>query len=402
MVKKPVRSIVGAIDAAAARWSDADFAPRVRARDAVSTRTGYSPSAVEYAFDHLFGMLRRNAIEAVIADELGSLDVLDGFVARTGRPAVRALPLGRVCIVSSRTTIGVAILPAIFALCSKCDVLVKDREDYLVAAFFETLAGELAELRDAATAQTWRGDEREIDLRGFEVVVAFGNDATLAQLENKLRTFARFIPFGSKASAGYVPREALGDAIEAEAIARGAARDLVLYESQGCLSLHALFVESGGAISPERFAEMLVATMRAAASQFPPAPTGAATSARRAMERDLATFRAGARRVYSDPHAGYLAILDPPIDEHPLFLPRSIGIRTVENSSQAAEYLKRHGISLEALAVGRRRADLLDLAAEAGAARVAPFGTLQTPPLGAFHGGRPRVAEFVRWIGDET
>ena len=99
------------------------------------------------------------AIEAVIADELGCLDVLDGFVERAGRPPARALPLGRVCIVSSRTTIGVAILPAIFALCAKCDVLVKDREDHLVAAFFETLGDELAELRDAATAQTWKGDD---------------------------------------------------------------------------------------------------------------------------------------------------------------------------------------------------------------------------------------------------
>jgi hypothetical protein len=400
MVKKPVRAIVGAVAAAAARWSDAAFTPRVRARDAVSARTGYAPSAVEYAFDHLFGTLRRDAIESVITDELGSLDVLDRFTERAGRSAVRALPLGRVCIISSRTTIGVAIPPAIFALCAKCDVLVKDREDYLVAAFFETLASELAELRGAATAQSWQSEAGD-DLSGFAVVVAFGNDATLERLAAKLNFSARFIPFGSKASAGYVPREALNDAAEAEAIALGAARDLVLYESEGCLSLHALFVESGAAISPERFAAMLMTAVRAVAAQYP-ADGAVAASAHRAMARDLAIFRAGAAGVYSDPHAGYLAILDPPMEEYPLFLPRSIGIHSVEHSSQAAEYLERHGIILEALAVGWRRSDLLELAARTGAARLAPFGTLQAPPLGGFHGGRPRIAEFVRWIGDET
>ena len=402
MVRKPVRSIIGAIDAAAARWTDPGFAPRARARDAVSARTGYSVPMVEYAFDRLFGALRRDSMEAVIADELGCIDVLDRFADRAGRPPAQALPLGRVCVISSRTTIGVALLPAIFALCSKCEVLVKDREDHLIAAFFETLGDELAELRDAATAQTWSGEDDAIDLSGFDVVVAFGNDATLAHLAAKLRLPARFIPFGSKASAGYIARGALSDASEARAMACGVARDIVLYESEGCLSLHALFVETGGAIAVERFAAMLVEALGAASTEFPPAALNAPTAARLAVARDLATFRAGAARVHSDPHPGCLAILDPPFEEPPLFLPRTIGIRSVENSSQAAEYLERHGIALEALAVAGCRPDLLELAARAKAGRIARFGTLQAPPLGVFHGGRPRIAEFVRWLGNET
>ena len=300
MVRKPVRSIIGAIDAAAARWTDPDFAPRARARDAVGARTGYSAPMVEYAFDRLFGALRRDSIEAVIADELGCIDVLDDFAERAGRPPAHALPLGRVCVISSRTTIGVALLPAVFALCSKCNVLVKDREDHLIAAFFETLGGELEALRDAATAQRWSGDDDTIDLSGFDVVVAFGNDATLAHLASKLRLPARFIPFGSKASAGYVAREALSDAYEAQAIARGVARDIVLYESEGCLSLHALFVETGGAIAVERFAAMVADALGTAAVEFPPVALNAQTAARFAVARDLATFRAGAGGVYSD------------------------------------------------------------------------------------------------------
>ncbi len=357
---------------------------------------------VEYAFDRLFGALCRESIEAVIADELGCIDVLDGFAERAGRPAARALPLGRVCVVSSRTTIGVALPPAIFALCSKCDVLVKDREDHLVAAFFDTLAGELDELRDAVRVQTWKGGDDAIELSGFDVVVAFGSDATLAQLATKLRATARFIPFGSKASAGYVTREALSGAREAQGIARGVARDLVLYESEGCCSLHALFVENGGSVTVQHFAAMIADALRAATAELAPEPPDAATAARLALERDLATFRAGAEGVYSDPGSGCLAIVDPPFEEPPLFIPRAIGIRSVENSSQAAEYLQRHELALEALAVARCRQDLVDLAATAKAARIAHFGTLQAPPLGVFHGGRPRIADFVRWMGDET
>lgn len=402
MVKKPARAIIAAIARSGSHWSDRRFAPRIHARGATAARTGYAVSTIDYAFDRLFGVLKHDAIEAVIVDELGCLDVLDRFVERNGRPAARALPLGRVCIVSSRTTIGVAIVPAVFALCAKCDVLVKDREDHLVRSFFETVAEELPELGDATRAETWDGDDDAALLGDFDAVVAFGSDVTLDRIAAALPARVRFIAFGSKASAGYVAREALQSAAAAEAIARGAARDLVLYESEGCLSLHVLFVERAAPISPTRFATMLADAMRAAATAFPAATIDATTASRRATARDLATFRAGPERLHSDPSGAHLAVLDPPLEEPPLFLPRSVGIHSVDQPSEAAAYLERHGISLEALAVTNSRPDLLELARCAGAARVASFGTLQAPPLGVFHGGRPRIAEFVRWIVNET
>ncbi len=403
MVRNSARSIVGAIAGAAARWSDPGFSRRARARDAVSERTGYSSPAVDHAFDVLFGSLRRDTIEAVITDELGGLDVLDAFSKRSGRPRTRALPAGRVCILSSRTTVGVAIVPAVFALCAKCDVLVKDREDHLVAAFFETLAEELPALRDAAVARAWSAhDALPGGLHAFDAVVAFGSDPTLAEIAKSLPVRTRLIPYPSKASAGYVGREGLVHEAAAQTVARGAARDLVLYESEGCLSLHALFVERDGAIAPGRFVELLTGEIRAAAAAFPAGSRAMESSARRAINRDLEAFRATGSRVFSDRDAGYLAVLDPPAGDPPAFLPLTVGVRSVERPSQAAEYLEGHGIAIEALAVSAARPDVLEMAERIGAARVAPFGALQSPPLGAFHGGRPRIAEFVRWVVDET
>jgi acyl-CoA reductase-like NAD-dependent aldehyde dehydrogenase len=400
MIKAPARAVVAAIDASAVAWSDARFEPRERARRAVARRTGYSEPMIEYAFDRLFGSLRRGAIESVIEGELGSLDVLDGFVDRTGRGRVRALPVGRVCIVSSRTTVGVAIVPAIFAVCAKCDVLVKDREDRLVADFFETLAAELPEIRDAVTARPWTGDDEATTLRDFELVVAFGSDATLAEISSNIPYPVQMVGYGTKASAGYVTRDALTDATAAAAIAAGAARDLILYESEGCLSLHVLFVEEGGAIGVGEFAERVATAMRSVATEFPSALDDASAPARRAAARDLAVFRD--ERCFADAGADYLAVLDPPRASPPFFLPRTLGIHRVERPADAAEYLERHGIQLEALAIAGDRDDLIELALRTKAARIAPFGSLQAPPLGVFHGGRPRIAEFVRWIGDET
>jgi len=394
--------IVGAIASAATRWIKPSFGQRQRSLAAVRARTGYTTSMVEYAFDRLFGALTRNAIEAVIVDELGSLDVLDDFVDRPGRLRARALPAGRVCIISSRTTIGVAIVPAVFALCAKCDVLVKDREDNLTAAFFATVADELEPMRDAVAVRTWSSESDGISMHGFDVVVAFGSDETLGMISSGLPFSTRFLPFGSKASAGYVTRESLESAPAVRRIASHAATDLLLYEAEGCLSLHVLFVERGGLVAPEEFAPIAAEAIRQEARNLQLKPLDGRRAAQLAAARDRATFHAhGNSGVYSDPDASYLVVVNPRSDLPPFFLPRTLAIYSVDHPAQAQAYLKRHSIPLEAFAVTSPRADLLDVAQLAGAARVATLGTLQSPPVGDFHGGRPRIAEFVRWIADE-
>jgi hypothetical protein len=403
MVKAlPVRSIVDAVAGAAAAWSDPRFAPRRRAIDAVSARTGYSPPVVEFALDRLFRSLTGEAIAAVITGELGSLDVLDGFVDVGARGTTRALPLGRVCIISSRTTIGVAIVPAVFALCAKCEVLVKDREDHLVAAFFATLTEILAQLGDAVAARPWRGESGAVDLDAFDSVVAFGSDRTLAAISGALRFPVRLIAYPSKSSAGYLTFQSLATQSVAETLARGAARDILLYDGEGCLSLRSLFIEQGANVSPSHFCEMLRHAIELAATEFPVTPS-ARSSARLAMARDTASFRRGPEeQIFTDAQSSYLLLLDAPIDEPPLLLPRALSVYSVADPGAAVAYLKRHGIALEALAVAQPDAGLRALAAGLGTSRITTFGSLQAPPLAAFHGGRPRIAEFVRWVSDET
>jgi Acyl-CoA reductase (LuxC) len=400
LAQRPVRSILRAVAGAAERWSDADFPPRVRCLDAIGERTGYSLPVIEYALDRLFVTIGERALEEAIAGELGSLDVLDQFVERPGGGTARALPAGRVCVISSRTTIGVAILPSIFALCAKCHVLVKDREDGLVAAFFASLSDELDEMREAARAQTWDGERDARDLATFDVVAAFGDDATLARIRAPLPPATRFVVYGSKASFGYVGRDALADTSAARRVAEGAARDAVLYDGEGCLSLHGLFVERGAAVSPEAFAALLAAAVERAVIEFPAGAPRMHALAGVSGARDLAAFRAagGTGAVYSDARASYLVTLDPPNHEAPAFLPRALAVRGADGPGDLAAYLERHRIPLEAIAIAGSRADIMDMATSTGAARIAAFGHLQSPPLGAAHGGRPRIAEFVRWM----
>ena len=396
-----VRDTTVAVAAAAREWSDPDFAPRRQACREVIERTGYPATVVETALDRLFAPLDVATIEAAIVGELGSLDVLDDFVARDGVGRMRALPLGRVCIVSSRTTIGVAVLPAMFALCAGNDVLVKDREDHLVAAFCETLRDVAPALADRIAAKTWNGERDAVDLGAFDCVVAFGSNDTLTTIARTLPLQTRFIPHGNAASAGYIGAGALADETLARAIARDAAGDALLYDGEGCMSLHVLFVESGGRIAPAEFAELLrdalVETARIYPASFAPAAL-----AQTALQRDAAMLHASDRRVFSDERASYLLVAGSGNGTPPLLTPRALNLVTVRSPRDAAEYLRRHGITLEALAVSDSGSDYAALAAACGAARITRFGSMQAPPPGSPHGGRPCIAEFVRWIADET
>ena len=232
---------------------------------------------------------------------------------------------------------------------------------------------------------------------------AFGSGDTLTAIRARMRADARLLPYGSKASIGYAGDATLRSEERARTAARGAARDVLLYDTEGCLSLHALFVERGHAVTPQRFCELLAAEIECAAVEFPPGDRDVHARARVAQLRDLGAFRAagGNGAVFSDRDASFLIQLDPPAGEPPPFAPRSISVYGVEGVEEANRYLHAHGLRIEAIAAGTADAALLALARDHGASRVCAFGELQRPPLAHRHGGIGRIEPFIRWIGTE-
>jgi hypothetical protein len=391
------RRIIGFIADAAERWSDADFAPRVRATRAIGERLGYSEPVVDYALDRLFFGITRDALEAAIVSELGALAALDGVVARTNAPAAWARGAERVVIVSSDTTIGVALAPALFALCAKCDVVVKDRSDALVSAFFSTLAEEHPAFASAAAARTWTGGndaaERAL-LEGANVVVAFGRDEALHAIRERCGVETRFIPFGHRASIGRLTHDDVA-ALDAETADR-VVRDALLYDGEGCLSLHALFVDAQGD-ELARVGALLAAACERVGVELPALPGSAEREASAAAYRNLAAFRAasGTGVVYRAGDA--TLVVGAAREEPPPLVARTLPVIAAGDDGIAA-YIAAHRLPVQALAVAAPDTRAIALAERIGAVRAAPFGTLQDPPLAGHHGGLARIADFIRWI----
>jgi len=396
----PVRHIVRAIADAAERWTDADFPPRVRATKAIEERLGYTTPVVDYALDRLFSSITETALSAAIVGELGSLDALDGFAQQPGRPGAWARGVDAVTIVSSDTTIGVAIAPLVFALAAKCAVTVKDRADALVAAFADTLGEERPELRAATDVRAWSGGDDDVEARTLgdaDVVVAFGGPDALRAIRARCASDATFVPFGHRSSAGYLTAAALAG--EVAPLAAGIARDALLYDGDGCLSLHVLFVERAAGGAHERFVDALVAACSANAVEFPAGPRKPARAARIGAYASAAAFRAanGTGRVVRAPDATWTIVVDPPAAELPPFGGGVIPIVFVDDVRDAAAYVARHDLPLQALGVADV-AGAREFAAQLGVVRVTEFGRMQDPPLAGHHGGRARIADFISWI----
>ena len=395
-----------AIADAATRFRDADFPPRVRVTRSLRERTGYTEPVIDYALDTLFAELEAAAMCATIASELGSIDALEGFIDRPNRPAVTFVPFERVTIVASDTTIGVALFPLVFALLAGAHVRVKDRDDRLIGSFIETLAQEWPELAARANAEPWRGDDdaaaRE-HLGDADVVVAFGSDATLAAIRTRLAPHARFIGYGHRTSIGYVTRAALADEAHARAAARGAARDALLYDGEGCLSVHAVFVESDAVVTPQRFTTLLADACDDIAIEFP--ARGESHDADVAAYLRSVRFRAaqGDAIVIANSRAPHVVVCESDPTVAPPLLRRVVACYAIASSDDALAFLRHHSIPLEGLAfssdaVATPRADLDAFARASGAARIATLGSLQSPPLGGEHGGVGRILPFVRAI----
>jgi len=410
-VSLPVRRIAGAVADAARRWESPDYPPRVRAQAALSQRTGFSAPVVEVALDRLMARLTRQELERTLTGDLGSLDVLDGPARGPYGGTAYAAPVGTVLVISSTTTIGVGLWSAALALCCKNRVVLKEPEDALGAGFFSTLAEEEPALRDALQAASWLGGDGEAEEALFAqaaAVVAFGSDQTMRAIRARLPASARFVGYGNAASAGIVRRGALGDPVTAARAADGAAIDLSLYETTGCLSLHALYVERGAAVSPERFASLLAAALERRTVEFPVGGRDVAQQAAIRSVRELAAFRSAGGRgaVFAAGDLAWTLVLEPPAHEPPAFLPRTLALVPVDDVADAAERLAALRIPIETLGVApapapEDAAALATAAARVGASRVCALGAMQHPHLASHHGARPRAAEFVRWIDVE-
>ncbi len=408
LVHRPLREILASIDAVVARFLDPHSEERSKLEATLPTETGLSLEMIRHTLPLIFQEYRADRLQQLLQDELGNLNALDTFVP-VGTGKRRAYGPQLITHVLAGNLPGAGLDSIIFSLLVKSATLVKAASgaSILPTLFAHTLAQVDPELGACLAVVTWAGGSTALEEIAFsqaEVVVASGSDQSLAAIRPRVR--GKFIGYGHKMSFSVITKETLHNAQE---LARQAAYDVVLYDQQGCLSPQLIYVEEDGPVSPKAWAALLANAFAEWERTLPRGNILPETSLAIRRARDEAEWQALAGKdvaLFASPNGTAWTVI---YDADPTFVPsplaRTIHVKPIVSLTQLHELLFSWRPYLEAVGLAAhatRITEIAEVLGHAGVSRICPVGTMQTPPLSWRHGGRPRIADLVRWVEIEV
>jgi hypothetical protein len=411
------RDLIEVIADLAARWLEPDNPFRKRALDEGPAVTGFSSATLQQGLDSLFGSLTTEALRTLVLQEFGHLERLDHFVGsepeQSGRR--RSLAAGPELLV--HVTAGNLPVPAMISVV--LGLLVRSAQflkcasgqSYLPRLFAHSLYAVEPKLGACLEIAEWPGGTLPLEEALFsqaQCVTAAGTDQTLASLKARLPASARFLGYGHRVSLGYLCRERLGRA-EARQLASAAAQDVAAWDQSGCLSPHLFYVETGGAVSPTEFAELLAVELAKLETTSPrgrlAVPEAAVIASLRAGFELRAAHSQGTRVWQSAGSTAWTVVFEPDPQFQFSCLNRFIYVKPavhLEEALHACAAIEGKVSTVALGAYGDRAVELATQLAHWGASRICPPGRMQHPPLAWRHDGRPPLADLVTWTDYES
>ena len=242
----------------------------------------------------------------------------------------------------------------------------------------------------------------EVAFGAAELVVASGSDSAIAAIAG--RVSGRFIGHGHKVSFAVIGIECLNNGAAAHDLALRLAYDVALWDQQGCLSPQLCYIESGGVVTPEQFGALLADALDHFARKLPARTLSLDEKAAVLRFRQATEWCTTRTLLASNESTDWTISIEPDAEFLPSCLNRCIRLKVIHSVTDLSAAIVPHRQHLEAagMAVGAQRsAAITDLLAATGVHRICPLGTMQTPTLAWRQGGRPRVAEWVEWVGVE-
>ncbi len=385
---RPTAQVLAALSELVARWLRPESPWRHRAEAELPAASGFSPAMVRYGLPLMLEPLRGDAIGRLLDAELGTGD------RASGPPLLLHVLAGNLP--------GLAAIPVALSLAVKSAVMVKagSGDRVFPTLFIESLAAVDPELAQCAAALYWPGGRLDLEAAAFhaaDVVIASGNDATIADIARRVP--GRLIGHGHRISFAAITRDALRDA---EIVAAQLADDVALWDQLGCLSPQLAYVERGGEITVEQFADMLGRALDRLADELPLHQLSRAEQAtlqRFRQEAEWRSVRGEEVTLFASPSDVRWTVV---YDAAPAFVPtplnRTIWVKPLDALSELTTILAPVRPYLEAAGIAApasRRNELETLLTHAGVHRVCPLGQMQRPDLSWRQGGRPRVAEWI-------
>jgi hypothetical protein len=377
--------------------------------------TGFSRATLEKGLDNFFWQLTAENMEALLEQELGDTRRLDRMVAtnagqQCNRSAMAVGPEFLVHITAGNVP-NPALMSIVIGLLTRSAQFVKCASGtaFLPRLFAHSLYDADPKLGACLEIAGWRGGKVDLETALFaeaDCVTATGSDETLAAIRARLPLKTRFLGYGHRVSFGFVDSAVLHGS-SARQIISHTADDVVAWNQLGCLSPHVIYVESGGKVSPEQFAEMLADELERREQTEPRGELATEHAAVIASRRAFYEVRAAAHVEGAETlmwHSRNSTAWTVIYEADPRFqlscLNRFVyvkGVKNLDEMLQNAESV-RDQVSTVGIAAPQRKAhELAEQLARWSVTRVCPLGRMQNPPLTWRHDGRPVLGDMVTW-----
>lgn len=396
----------------AANWLLADYPFRKMALEQGPAATGFSSATLAAGLDAFFHQLTEENLRALVVQELGHAQRLDTFSATSAESAAQraALVNGPEFLVHISAgnipnpafmsiILGVLVRSAQFVKCAR-------GASFLPRLFAHSLYDADAKLGSCLEIAEWRGGSAHLETTLFneaDCVTATGSDEILSAIRQHIPIKTRFLGYGHRVSFGYIAHEALSG-FNPKKVAARAATDVVAWNQLGCLSPHVIYVEHGGALAAEQFAEMLSEELARREQVEPrgelPAESAAVIASKRAFYEVRAAHSPETRHWCSENSTAWTVIYEADPRFQLSCLNRFVYVKGVTSLSEALQNSEsiRGKVSTVGLAATEDKATALATQlARWGVTRVCPLGKMQDPPLLWRHDGRPALGDLVTW-----
>ncbi|MFL2942403.1 MAG: acyl-CoA reductase [Limisphaerales bacterium] len=408
----PTEQVITLLSRLAENWQDDLFPFRKMALEAEPTVTGFSRPSLAHGLDRFFARITEDNLHNLIAQELGDSRRLDAPLSTPEERFDNRLAFARGPELIGHIASGNLPCPTMMSMIqgllvgSAQFIKCAQDSDWLPAVFAHSLYDAHPKLGACIELAHWPGGKSELESPLFneaDCITATGRDETLASIQARLDSRRRFIGYGHRVSFAYIQKDMLSRALSRD-LAQRMAQDIASWNQLGCLSPHLVYVEQGGAVRPEMFAEMVAEALDSLEATQPRGDISPEESGTIAYKRDFYDVRsagAGDVRQWKSEEGTHWTVV---FEEDPVFttscLNRFIHVKPVgdlDEMLRVAE-MARGQVSTVGLAAPKNDAEtIVKQLAHWGVTRVCPIGQMQDPPLGWRHDGRPPLGDLVTW-----
>jgi hypothetical protein len=283
--------------------------------------------------------------------------------------------------------------------------------EFLPRLFAHSIYAADAKLGACLEIAEWRGGNAGLETALFaeaDCVTATGSDETLAAIRARLPVKTRFLGYGHRVSFGFVAHEVLSGSYTRQIVSR-ATDDVVAWNQLGCLSPHVVYVQTGGEVSPEKFAELLADELERREQTEPrgalPAEHAAAIASRRGIYEVRAAHSPETTQHWCSRNStAWTVVYEADARFQLSCLNRFIyvkGVRDLTEALQSAEMVRGQVSTVGLAGPEHKQEELAVQLARWGVTRVCPLGWMQNPPLTWRHDGRPALGDLVTWMDME-